>query len=101
MWVTKESAQPPLTDLLGVRAIVARRDAIHEPRRRLALGEVLVGQPGSRAEQLTMGGVERLNDLSRGQPLSSFHESRVPAVEVIVGPARIGCLSSVEPLQRR
>lgn len=38
------SALAPLTDLLGVLAVVPRRDAIHEPRRRPALGELLVGQ---------------------------------------------------------
>ena len=51
------SALAPLADLLGVLAVVARRDAIHQPRSRLALGEVLVGQPGGGAQQRAMGAV--------------------------------------------
>ena len=51
------SALAPLADLLGVLAVVAHRDAIHQPRSRLALGEVLVGQPGGGAQQRAMGAV--------------------------------------------
>src|SRR5439155_4165686 len=94
------SALAPLADLLGVLAVVTRRDAIHQPRSRLALGEVLVGQPGGGAQQRAMGGVQLFQQVARRPPLARLHESGIPAVEIIVGAVRIGRLTPAQPLQR-
>ena len=82
-------------------AVVARRDAVHQPGGGLGFGELPVGQARGGGQYLAMRGVEFPQEVGPGLSLAGLHEAGVPAIEIVVGTVRIRSLPAAQPFQRR